>query len=118
MAWRSFLRFLGTFQIGEEVMAEREGFEPPMELPPCLIASQVHSATLPPLRGAERALARVVSVTNVIAGVTCTLWKSPASNLHPPLARLPLNHKVLCPRMVGHDCRSALLRLQQIRRGE
>ena len=27
-------------------MAEREGFEPPMELPPCLISSQVHSTGL------------------------------------------------------------------------
>ena len=34
-------------------MAEREGFEPPVELPPRLISSQVHSATLPPLRGAQ-----------------------------------------------------------------
>ena len=31
-------------------MAEREGFEPPVELPPRLISSQVHSTTLPPLR--------------------------------------------------------------------
>ena len=31
-------------------MAEREGFEPPMELPPCRISSAVHSTTLPPLR--------------------------------------------------------------------
>ena len=47
-------------------MAEREGFEPPVELPPRLISSQVHSATLPPLRGAERAFARTASVTNVL----------------------------------------------------
>ncbi len=31
-------------------MAEREGFEPPMELPPCRISSAVHSTTLPSLR--------------------------------------------------------------------
>ena len=31
-------------------LAEREGFEPPMELPPCRISSAVHSTTLPPLR--------------------------------------------------------------------
>ena len=48
-------------------MAEREGFEPPVELPPRLISSQVHSATLPPLRGAGRTFARIASVTNVLA---------------------------------------------------
>ncbi len=31
-------------------MAEREGFEPPMELPPCRISSAVLSTTQPPLR--------------------------------------------------------------------
>ena len=31
-------------------MAEREGFEPPVELPPRRISSAVHSTTLPPLR--------------------------------------------------------------------
>jgi hypothetical protein len=34
-------------------MAEREGFEPPMELPPCRISSAVHSTTLPSLREIE-----------------------------------------------------------------
>ncbi len=52
-------------------MAEREGFEPPVELPPRLISSQVHSATLPPLRGAERTFARIASVTNAMSRVTC-----------------------------------------------
>jgi hypothetical protein len=37
-----------------EELAEREGFEPPMELPPCRISSAVHSTTLPPLREVER----------------------------------------------------------------
>jgi hypothetical protein len=31
-------------------LAEREGFEPPVELPPRRISSAVHSTTLPPLR--------------------------------------------------------------------
>ena len=31
-------------------MAEREGFEPPVELPPRRISSAVQSTTLPPLR--------------------------------------------------------------------
>ena len=31
-------------------VAEREGFEPPVELPPRRISSAVHSTTLPPLR--------------------------------------------------------------------
>jgi hypothetical protein len=31
-------------------MAEREGFEPPIELPLCRISSAVHSTTLPSLR--------------------------------------------------------------------
>src|SRR5688500_8194351 len=34
-------------------VAEREGFEPPMELPPCRISSAVHSTTLPSLREIE-----------------------------------------------------------------
>ena len=32
-------------------LAEREGFEPSVVLPLRLISSQVHSTTLPPLRG-------------------------------------------------------------------
>ena len=32
-----------------EKLAEREGFEPSVMLPPRLISSQVHSTTLPPL---------------------------------------------------------------------
>jgi hypothetical protein len=36
-------------------VAEREGFEPPIELPLCRISSAVHSTTLPPLREAKRA---------------------------------------------------------------
>ncbi len=36
-----------------ELLAEREGFEPPMGLHPCRISSAVHSTTLPPLRGAR-----------------------------------------------------------------
>lgn len=31
-------------------LAERGGFEPPIELPLCRISSAVHSTTLPPLR--------------------------------------------------------------------
>src|SRR5258707_4704128 len=31
------------------VLAEREGFEPPIRLPVCRISSAVHSTTLPPL---------------------------------------------------------------------
>ena len=34
-------------------MAEREGFEPPIELPLCRISSAVHSTTLPSLREIE-----------------------------------------------------------------
>ena len=37
-------------------MAEREGFEPPMELPPCRISSAVLSTTQPPLRVKEPAI--------------------------------------------------------------
>ena len=35
-------------------MAEREGFEPPIELPLCRISSAVHSTTLPSLREIDR----------------------------------------------------------------
>ena len=38
------------------VLAEREGFEPSVMLPPRLISSQVHSTTLPPLRIVESAI--------------------------------------------------------------
>jgi hypothetical protein len=41
------------------VVAEREGFEPPIRLPVCRISSAVHSTTLPPLRISGR---RVVAV--------------------------------------------------------
>ena len=37
-------------------LAEREGFEPSVMLPPRLISSQVHSTTLPPLRIVESAI--------------------------------------------------------------
>jgi hypothetical protein len=32
------------------IVAEREGFEPPIRLPVCRISSAVHSTTLPPLQ--------------------------------------------------------------------
>lgn len=100
-------------------MAEREGFEPPVELPPRLISSQVHSATLPPLRSAERAGARIASVANAIAPVTFILWKRSTR----PTSRLArwlrcLHYKVLCPRMMHHNGRGALLRLKQVGRGQ
>lgn len=34
-------------------MAEKEGFEPPVEFPPQLISSQSHSATLPLLHAKD-----------------------------------------------------------------
>jgi hypothetical protein len=34
----------------DAVLAEREGFEPPIRLPVCRISSAVHSTALPPLR--------------------------------------------------------------------
>ena len=43
----------GPFQVFRgfwDLVAEREGFEPPVELPPRRISSAVHSTTLPPLR--------------------------------------------------------------------
>ena len=43
----------------EDVVAEREGFEPPMGLHPCRISSAVHSTTLPPLLVPSRAVAIV-----------------------------------------------------------
>src|SRR4051812_19816536 len=38
-------------------LAEREGFEPPIDLRLCRISSAVHSTTLPPLREARSAMA-------------------------------------------------------------
>lgn len=35
------------------MMADREGFEPPIPLQVCRISSAVHSTTLPPVRGAQ-----------------------------------------------------------------
>src|SRR6266540_426274 len=37
-----------------EILAEREGFEPPIRLPVCRISSAVLSTAQPPLRRAER----------------------------------------------------------------
>jgi len=48
-------------------MAEREGFEPPMELPPCRISSAVQSTTLPPLREVEPTLPRLVETGGLMA---------------------------------------------------
>jgi hypothetical protein len=45
-----FIGFLQVCSEIENVMAESEGFEPPIALRLCLISSQVHSTTLPPLR--------------------------------------------------------------------
>ena len=42
--------------VGRRKVAEREGFEPPVELPPRRISSAVHSTTLPPLREVVRTL--------------------------------------------------------------
>ena len=47
------------------MMAEREGFEPPMGLHPCRISSAVHSTTLPPLRGAWSAFRRGADIAIV-----------------------------------------------------
>ncbi len=40
--------------IGDEKVADREGFEPPIPLRVCRISSAVHSTTLPPVRGRLR----------------------------------------------------------------
>jgi hypothetical protein len=37
-----------------ELLAEREGFEPPIRLPVCRISSAVHSTALPPLRSRKQ----------------------------------------------------------------
>ena len=54
--WRQF----------EIVLAEREGFEPSVMLPPRLISSQVHSTTLPPLLHSPL---RLVTAANSISSV-------------------------------------------------
>jgi hypothetical protein len=38
-------------ELQSKVLAEREGFEPPIRLPVCRISSAVLSTTQPPLRG-------------------------------------------------------------------
>ena len=49
-------------------MAEREGFEPPVELPPRRISSAVQSTTLPPLREVVPVpLARLVETGGLMA---------------------------------------------------
>lgn len=48
-------------------MAEREGFEPPVELPPRRISSAVQSTTLPPLREVDHALPRLVETGGLMA---------------------------------------------------
>jgi len=49
------------------VLAEREGFEPSVMLPPRLISSQVHSTTLPPLLHSHL---RLVTATNSNSALT------------------------------------------------
>src|SRR5437762_14283717 len=44
----------------DSVVAEREGFEPPIRLPVCRISSAVHSTSLAPLREAKKQLVIVV----------------------------------------------------------
>ncbi len=91
-------------------MAEREGFEPPVELPPRLISSQVHSATLPPLRGAERASARTASVTK------CASPRHlPPVEVDSSLNSMPSDHEVFRGRMVDDNGRGALFGLKQVR---
>ena len=51
--YRGLAAFSGIVMMDE--VAEREGFEPPVELPPRRISSAVHSTTLPPLRLLGRA---------------------------------------------------------------
>ena len=51
----------------KDLVAEREGFEPPMELPPCRISSAVQSTTLPPLREVDDALPRLVETGGLMA---------------------------------------------------
>ncbi len=48
------------------VLAEREGFEPSVMLPPRLISSQVHSTTLPPLLNSPL---RLVTAANSISSL-------------------------------------------------
>jgi hypothetical protein len=48
------------FRILVHVMAEREGFEPPIRLPVFRISSAARSTTLPPLRGRKGQQARSV----------------------------------------------------------
>jgi hypothetical protein len=42
------------WNVAERLLAEREGFEPPIRLPVCRISSAVLSTTQPPLRGRKR----------------------------------------------------------------
>ena len=58
-AGEAFLKILG--------LAEREGFEPSVMLPPRLISSQVHSTTLPPLLHSPL---RLVTAANSISSLS------------------------------------------------
>jgi hypothetical protein len=51
---------------GDNQLAEREGFEPPIRLPVCRISSAVHSTTLPPLQPFD--------ITVTFAGHLATRW--------------------------------------------
>ena len=51
---QNYLLFSANYE-GQMSMAEREGFEPPIELPLCRISSAVHSTALPSLREIESA---------------------------------------------------------------
>jgi hypothetical protein len=56
-ATQAFIKRFGISGI-QKIMAEREGFEPPVRLPVLRISSATHSTTLPPLREGSRLTAR------------------------------------------------------------
>jgi hypothetical protein len=78
--WTNFLRFYWGLKgfgvtVGlywttlDQLLAEREGFEPPIPVKVCLISSQVHSTALPSLRA-------LFSITyDTIFKPFCPLWR-------------------------------------------
>src|ERR1700683_1564945 len=60
-----------NFNILRLLLAEREGFEPPIRLPVCRISSAVHSTTLPPLHPIE--IYRYFKSESAQSGVLCQI---------------------------------------------
>jgi hypothetical protein len=81
----------------EGKLAEREGFEPPIELPLCRISSAVHSTALPSLREIEKGALKLP------AGRYGAAYGIAGRSLQHPLCRLVTERREHDPAARGHN---------------